>query len=640
MEFPNPEIPLAALVMLLALPAARGRWKWPGWWERPVAILARRRWLAICAAAAAPLILRAALLPVYPAPQPRVQDEFAFLLGADTFAHGRVANPQHPLWPHFESMHIFARPVYASAFPAAPSLFMAAGEALFHNAWLGVWLSGGLMCGAICWMLQGWLPPRWALLGAALAAVRFGVSGYWMNSYWGGFVAALGGALVLGAWGRIRRGSALADDEERSSAPRHAALAMATGLLLMANSRPFEGLLLAALIAVPLFAWLFGREGPPAAVVLRRIVAPTALVLVLGAAAMAYDFAGITGRPWMLPYLEFRNAMTMAPHFIWMRPAPQPRYNNREMRNFYADWEMAAYRASRQPTDLFHKLVYWRFYIGPLLTIAFLALPALWRDRKTRTLILIAAAFSLGIALEVWHNIHYAAPATGLGILLVVLCMRRLRMWRWRGGPAGLYLVRLLPMACAMMLAVQIVAGPATASWRWPMPAGLDRARVLRELESLPGRHLVLVRYALHGHDTGNEWVYNGADIDGAKVVWARELDPASNRKLLRYFAGRNVWLVEPDQPHPEPIPYGDAPPRPMAFVQLGAPGIDVLRDVDDVKRRILEQAGADRNQPMTCAAWNSVFTRATGVYGPEACWELNGQVSFDTWFNWLKNQK
>ncbi|HUA62313.1 MAG TPA: hypothetical protein VML19_26390, partial [Verrucomicrobiae bacterium] len=79
---------------------------------------------------------------------------------------------------------------------------------------------------------------------------------------------------------------------------------------------------------------------------------------------------------------------------------------------------------------------------------------------------------------------------------------------------------------------------------------------------------------------------------------------------------------------------------RPMAFVQLGAPGIDVLRDVDDVKRRILEQAGADRNQPMTCAAWNSVFTRATGVYGPEACWELNGQVSFDTWFNWLKNQK
>lgn len=626
MELPNPEIPLVALVVLLGIAGAARGWRWPRWWERPAAALGRRRWVAIAAVAAAPLILRAALLPLYGIPQPRVQDEFAFLLGADTFAHGRVANPQHPLWPHFESMHIFARPVYASAFPAAPSLAMAAGEVLAGNAWWGVWLSGGLMCGAICWMLQGWLPPRWALLGGLLAAMRFGVAGYWMNSYWGGFVAALGGALALGAWPRTVK-----------SANWRWGVAMGIGLLLMANSRPFEGLLLAVLMAAPLAVWMFHRGMPEVVSASRTAVAPMVLVLLLGGAAMAYLFAGITGKPWMLPYLEFRNTMTMAPHFVWMKPAAQPLYNNPQMRDFYAGWEMAAYHASRQWSDLPHKMVYWRFYIGPLLTIPLLALPWLWSDRRARALILIAAGFSLGIAAEVWHNIHYAAPATGLGVLIVVLAMRRLRLWRWRRRPVGRYIVRLIPPACAAMLAIQIAAGPATASWRWPAPAGLERARVRRQLEAMPGQHVVLVRYALSGHDPGDEWVYNGADIDGARVIFARELDTASNRKLLRYFAGRHIWLLEPDTPHPEPAPYGDAPQRPMGFVQLGAPGIDALRDADEVRRKILKgRPGAAVFA--SCSQWNDDFTAATGVHGPDGC--PGGSMAFEAWFAWLQQQK
>jgi hypothetical protein len=79
---------------------------------------------------------------------------------------------------------------------------------------------------------------------------------------------------------------------------------------------------------------------------------------------------------------------------------------------------------------------------------------------------------------------------------------------------------------------------------------------VENELEKLDGPQLVIVRYAPSHDLRGLEWVYNAADIDGAKVVWAREMSPQENLELLRYFAGRHVWLVEPDKPPVRLVPY------------------------------------------------------------------------------------
>jgi hypothetical protein len=53
--------------------------------------------------------------------------------------------------------------------------------------------------------------------------------------------------------------------------------------------------------------------------------------------------------------------------------------------------------------------------------------------------------------------------------------------------------------------------------------------------------------------------VYNGADIDGSKVVWAREMDAADNLELMRYYGDRKVWLVEPDAMPAGIEPYEDS---------------------------------------------------------------------------------
>jgi len=63
------------------------------------------------------------------------------------------------------------------------------------------------------------------------------------------------------------------------------------------------------------------------------------------------------------------------------------------------------------------------------------------------------------------------------------------------------------------------------------------------------------VRYAPNLSNSG-EWVYNKADIDNARVIWAREMDPAENRKLLNYFKDRRAWLLQVNADETRLIPY------------------------------------------------------------------------------------
>jgi hypothetical protein len=503
----------------------------------------RKGWVVL-GIAAATIIARLGLLWLVPVPIPMSHDEFAYLLAADTFAHGRLANPPHPMALFLDTIHVNQHPTYMSKYPPAQSAVLALGQKLGHP-WIGVLLSMAAMCAAIAWMLQGWFPPVWALIGAVLVLLRFAVFNYWMNSYWGGAVAAIGGALVLGSLPRIFH----------HQRPRDSAL-LGLGASLLANSRPVEGLIFCLPVAAALGGWLLSRSRGWR-VSLRKVVLPVSTVLLLNLAFMGYYNWRGTGNPLLFPYVANERAHFIRPVFVWQKARPPLHFANPQFDDYYNHEQPAEfnhYRSQFVGSALRRIKDFCEFYFGMLMAAPLLTLPWLLRDRRPRLLLVQLALSLIGIAAVVPYSQHYAAPLTATVLALIVQGLRHLRHWQHHGRPVGIGLSRMLvlfaiatfPMHMAKTM-LEIRHGVS-----WTNPHIPERARIAAQLESLPGEHLVLVRYAAD-HNVNEEWVYNAADIDHAKVVWAREVPGENLTSLLDYFRNRRVWVVDADKLSAQP---------------------------------------------------------------------------------------
>lgn len=542
---------LETFALLLALCAALGLPRIGNHWfiraEYALGRFAQRRHLVIAVIGLVPLVLRILLLPIQPIPEPYIHDEFTHLFAAETFAEGRLSNPTHPLWEHFETMYIHHQPTYMAKYFPGQAFLLAVGKVVFGHPWFGVWLSAGLMCAAICWMLQGWLPPRWALFGGFLAVVRLGIVGNWVNSYWGGALAASGGALVFGALPRIKRFPRLPY-----------VFALLAGVALLANTRPYEGLLVSIPVAAALLHWMSRRSSLPRGVLLRRLVLPAVFWFAALASAMGYYNWRVFGHPLTLPYTLYRATYGMGPVFLWQPTLTERSFRHEIMQNAY---EMIFLNISRSfhtvagyfEIELGNAFLAVFFVVGFTLLPALAGLPRAVMDRRVRLLVPSALLLAVGLAPNAHFAPHHLGPAIAVLYALLIQAMRHLRTWRTPGGASGVFLIR------AMAITLLIAFGARAVLER--DSRGVARANMAAAL-SASGRHLAIVRYDSR-HDPREEWVYNAPDIDRSAVVWAHHMGEDKNAELIRYFRDRTVWLVEPDARPPRVSPYHEALRRP-----------------------------------------------------------------------------
>jgi hypothetical protein len=548
-----------ALVFVLALLAA---------WKRPLAFngvfaaaerfgtrVAQDGKAAILTLALLPLLLRLCLLWMIPIPVPGIHDEFSYLLASDTFDHERLTNPTHPMWIFFETIHVNQLPTYMSKYPPAQGAVLAIGQVLGHP-WIGVLLSVSVMSVAVLWSLRGWLPQRWAFLGALFVALRLGSFSYWGNSYWGGAVPAIGGALVIGAVPRLMR----------SYRNRDAAL-FSLGVSILANSRPFEGFILCAAVGLTLGVVYSGKASVNPRRLLPSIVSLPAILIFLSTALFMgyYNWRG-THNAFLFPYTVNDHTYGNAPHFIWQAAAAPRHSNSPQLESVYA-WERS-YWANNRLDSIGHlaqhvllvaiKFIY--FFLWPQFLLPFAVIVFFLRDIKIRFFFSIFLICFLGMIAVVWSQPHYAAPLTATTFLLITQSIRHIRQWRYRGRPVGMGLSRTIAifgLAMTLVYIAEAAKNPLLSSFVapsgvWANPGNQQRAKVLKELEALSGKHLVIVRYSTGTVESDGEWVYNRADIDNAKVVWAREIPGVDTEPLLNYFSSYHIWLLEP----------GFSPPR------------------------------------------------------------------------------
>lgn len=558
---------LSALSLLLLFAVLSRRGTRAAVWRRLGGIAVHRGMSAALVGFVAALV--AMLLSWSRPPVPQVQDEFSYLLAAETFTSGRLTNPSHPLAEHFETFHVLSHPTRTSKYPIGQGLVLALGQAITGHPLVGVWLSFAIASAALCWMLQAWLPPRWALLGGMYAAVhpyfqggfwfhweslerflrltppdlRQQISFSWSQSFWGGAVAMLGGCLVYGVLPRFLRSPTAAQ-----------AGVLGLGLVLLAHSRPFEGAISSLPAGLALGVWILRqwRSGGSLAAI-GRVLWPCAAVLLAGLAGSLVYNRAVTGSPTKMPYVLYSQQYDTSPAFVFQSRreqiiAPNPIFErfNIEFVNPHYDKKqnLLGWLKTRPQMTLIPLAP----YFWPIMP-ALLWIPAALRSRKVRAAVAVVTFLIVAQQAVIGSLPHYLSPTTGLILVTGLGCLRQLSALRIGERRVGRALALSVLALTPILLAEVVVARLPPGGWSY------ERARIQQQLASTGQRHLVMVRYR-PDHNVHDEWVYNAAAIDESPVIWARELEPDQNHRLIGYYHDRQIWLLEADETPPRLHPY------------------------------------------------------------------------------------
>lgn len=487
------------------------------------------------------LVGRALLLPWVGVPQPRIDDEYSNLLMADTFGHFRLANPTPAAWEHFETFHVNMVPTYHSKYPVSQGLALGVGEIVFHQPWIGVYFSTALLCAAICWALQAFVPPGWALIGGLLAVLRIALFSYWINSYWGGSMAALGGALALGAVVRIFAPG--------QSSRHRAAMAsiFAIALLLLANSRPYEGFAFGLPLMV-YFAYKLTRALLRHESTFKSAAVPVIAIGMAGLMLMGYYNRQTTGNALLLPHLLNERVYSPLPLFLWQKPKSDMTFHDPVFAKFFQVTEQEyGYETTKSFSGVFdieasRLATNWFFYCGVALSLPVLVgiLSACKRPRL-RIVVFVAASTVIALALCTYTMFHYAAPLT---VTVYIFAAEGLRyLWDQRAAGEQAFAVAVCVAVVITSLARQ--TGSAAVNSGFALPD--TRTLIARQLDALPGKHLVLVTYDLGRHYPGDELVHNWADFNSQKILWARSKGAGNDSDLCSAYSDRTFWSVTTD---------------------------------------------------------------------------------------------
>lgn len=472
-------------------------------------------------------------------PVPSCHDEFSHLLVADTLRHGRLANPAPELWQPFQSFHVLVNPSYASKFPLGPGALFALGWTLIGTPAAGIWFGAAFCTGAVTWAAAGCMPRRWAVLAGLMLTLNPNVHHQWSLNYMNGWLTAAAAALVAGAVLRLRKRSRAVDS-----------LVLGIGVSGLALTRPFEGVVFTLSAAGLLLFWWRSDNVVMQLQRSTRIVRVAVLPLAATFLLIAVHNRATTGNLFQMPYQLHEQQYGVAPLSIFQSQLePQMMEWSADVPptvlEFHYGWSLESY-CKRNHLSGWCGAIAERFHVvAKLWGISFCVLAACMvfsRVGAHRTV-----AWAIGAALFVssfvpWFFSHYFAPSLVWLVILTTLALHWMIGRLVSDRPAVKSALATLVIMQVLCMGAEIgKANTREITW------ADERDEIISRLNKQDGQHLVLVRYGAD-HDVHHEWVYNGADLEQAPIIWARSWRPDLDNRLQQHYPDRTVWILEFDE--------------------------------------------------------------------------------------------